>query len=364
IAETIVLYTYWYTWDSLTGPKKGRHVALGVLLNLIGLATLMAINAPTSYMNTPPTKEVTGLWDLVHNYSWMPLNIHRIIGNITFGGFITGLIAAYLYMFSKTKEEKAYYDWMGFVGNLIGVGALLFLPAAGYILAAEFFDFDASIGPYMMADQLSKYFQMQGALVGLIFMGSNFYIWLSMKRIEGVEKIKLLGIPSFAIVKVGFLIILFGNAIWMTPNSFSATGFMATPETQLPSEWGFLALMPAKNTAAALIVIMTIINYILYNRAIKRGNIQWGKIDFLSQFVLMFLAFSAIWTMGLMGTVRSLVRKYFHVYIKFPDFSAEAYTPTLAHTSMLVTLMTLAFFGVVSLAIWLSLKMGKAKESG
>ncbi len=78
----------------------------------------------------------------------------------------------------------------------------------------------------------------------------------------------------------------------------------------------------------------------------------------------MFLAFSAIWTMGLMGTVRSLVRKYFHVYIKFPDFSAESYTPTLAHTSMLVTLMTLAFFAIVSLAIWLSLKMGKARESG
>lgn len=367
IAETIVLYLYWYTWDSLSGDKKARHIALGVLLNLIGTVTLFVIDGPTAFMNTPPTapegshidlhtyvETMATLWDKVNTFSWMPLNLHRLIGNVTFGGFITGLIAAYMYMLSKTKEEKAYYDWMGFVGNLIGVGALLLLPLFGYILAAEFFDYDASIGPYMMADQLSMFFEMQGAMVGLIFLGSNYYIWLSMKRITGAER--------FAIpVKVGFAIVLFGNAIWMTPHAFSATQAAATEEVSLPSEWGFLALMPAKNTAAALIVLVTIINYILYNRAIRKGEINWGKIDFVSQFVLIFLAFSAIWTMGLMGAVRSLVRKYFHVYILLPDFTAESFTPTLAYSSIVITLVTLTFFLIVSLAIWLSLRMGEAK---
>ncbi len=62
-------------------------------------------------------------------------------------------------------------------------------------------------------------------------------------------------------------------------------------------------------------------NYIIYNRAISQGTIVWGKIDFASQFVLVFLAFSAIWTMGLMGAVRSLLRKYFHTYNLLPDFT-------------------------------------------
>jgi hypothetical protein len=254
-------------------------------------------------------------------------------------------------MFAKTEKEKAHYDWMGYIGNLIGVGALLFLPLFGYILAAEFFDFDASIGPYMMADQLSMFFEMQGAMVGLIFLGSNYYIWLSMKRITGAERFT-------TVVKVGFAIVLVGNAIWMTPHGFAATQFMATEETELPSEWGFLALMPAKNTAALLIVLVTIVNYILYNRAIRTGTIQWGKIDFTSQFVLIFLALSVIWTMGLMGTVRSLVRKYFHVYLILPDFTEESFTPTLAYSSILITILTLVFFAVVTLAIWLSLKVG------
>jgi cytochrome bd-type quinol oxidase subunit 1 len=60
------------------------------------------------------------LWDKIFNYSWMPLNLHRIVGNVTFGGFVAGMIAAYMYMGAKKDEERAYYDWMGFVGNLIG----------------------------------------------------------------------------------------------------------------------------------------------------------------------------------------------------------------------------------------------------
>ncbi|MEC4669518.1 MAG: hypothetical protein VST65_08315, partial [Nitrospirota bacterium] len=87
----------------------------------------------------------------------------------------------------------------------------------------------------------------------------------------------------------------------------------------------------------------------------------WGKIDFASQFVLIFLAFSAIWTMGLMGAVRSLVRKYFHVYNLLPDFTAESFTPTLAYSAWWITAITLVFFAVVSFAILLTLRTSEAE---
>ena len=145
------------------------------------------------------------LWDKIYNYSWMPMNLHRLVGNVTFGGFIAGLIAAYMYMGAKKEEERAYYDWMGFVGNLIGVGALLFLPFMGYLLAYELCDYDASICPYMMADQLSMFFEMQGAMVGLIFLASNYYIWLSMKRIEGVERVRMTIFAPIVMVALPFV---------------------------------------------------------------------------------------------------------------------------------------------------------------
>ena len=77
---------------------------------------------------------------------------------------------------------------MGFVGNLIGVGAMLFQPITGYCWPTRLCDYDCPICPYMMADQLSMFFEMQGAMIGLMFLASNYYIWLSMKRIEGVER--------------------------------------------------------------------------------------------------------------------------------------------------------------------------------
>ncbi len=421
IAETIILYTYFYSWDSMKGNKKARHIALGVLLNVVGTATLFVIDGPTAFMNTPAKAaegmslvefvQTAGLWDKVANYSWMPLNLHRLVGNVTFGGFIAGLIAAYMYMRSRTDEERAYYDWMGFIGNLIGVGALLLLPFMGYLLAYELCDYDASICPYMMADQLSMFFEMQGAMIGLIFLASNYYIWLSMKRIDGVEKVRISGlvmiavlvmpavmglawkmfpppewqsliflaalvvlpsvlskvpglkftVSAFTMIKVGFLMIVVADAIWMTPHGFVATQGAATHDLELP-EWAQeLALMPAKNAAAFTLVFLTIVNYILYNRAIRLGSISWGKIDFASQFVLIFLAFSAIWTMGLMGTVRSLTRKYFHVYNLYPDFTPEAFTPTLAYSAWWITGCTVAFFTVVSFAIMVTLRITKDK---
>ncbi len=425
IAETIVLYLYFYTWDAWKGEMKGRHIALGVLLNLIGTVTLFVIDGPTSFMNTPAKAaeglslveyiQTASLWDKVYNYSWLPLNLHRLVGNVTFGGFIAGLIAAYMYMGAKNEEERSYYDWMGFVGNLIGVGALLFLPFMGYLLSYELCDYDASICPYMMADQLSMFFEMQGAMIGLIFLASNYYIWLSMKRIEGVERVRMsaltvlvmvslpfimtyvwtifpvpdpmslavlvpltlapfilgkvipplsrITVSSRTCIKVGFLMVVIGNAIWMTPHGFVATQALATEHLELPSDWSFLALMPAKNSAAFTLIFVTVVNYILYNRAIRQGTIVWGKIDFAAQFVLIFLAFSAIWTMGLMGAVRSLVRKYFHTYNLVPDFTAESFTPTLSYAAWWITGITLIFYMVVSFAIVVTLRASEAKAT-
>ena len=431
IVETIVLYLYWYTWEALQGNKKLRHIALGVLLNVVGLATLIVINGPTTFMNTPSKFAEGGmdlrtfiettatLWDKMNNYSWWPLNIHRTVGNVVFGGFIAGLIAAYLYLAAKTDEDRAFYDWFGFVGNMIGVGALMVLPFAGYLLAYELCDYDASICPYMMADQLSMWFEMQGAMVGLIFLGSNYYIWLSMKRIEGLEHVRMkvttlvlmLTIPvvfmllwtrypipdkmafivpaayvaafllagrflpwtvsSRTMVKAAFLMVIIGNAIWMTPHAFSATQGLATDELSLPHgeynlgfitvDWGMLALMPAKNAAAFTLVFVTIVNYIMYNRALRHGRVLWGKIDFVAQFVLVFLAFSAIWTMGLMGAIRELTRKYFHVFNLQYDFTPDSFTPTLSDSSWLITGITLTFYIIVSFAIVLTLRTGKEK---
>ena len=418
IGGTIVLYAYFYTWDDWKGEKKGRHIALGVLLNLLCMVTMFVINGPTSFMNTPLKGEgvspqdllaAASLWEKIANQSWMPLNLHRIDGNVAFGGFVTGMIAAYMYMGAKTQEDRAYYDWMGFVGNLIAVGATLFQPFTGLLMAYEMCDYDFSFCPYMMADQLSMFFEMQGAMIGLMFLAINYYAWLSLKRIEGAERVRmtiltpivivalpfvmmavmniywipdpkgllfllplilapfLLGrfipwtVSARTVIKIGFLMIIVSDAIWLTPRGFAATGANLAPGLELPSDWDILATMPAKVSAMFTLVFATVVNYILYNRAIKQGMIHWGKIDFTSQFVLIFLAFTSIWTMGLMGAVRSLVRKFFHTYSLVPDLTAESFTPTLSYSAWWITGITVVFFAVVSLAIIVALRPSESK---
>ncbi len=365
ILETLLLYGYWYSWDRLAA-RKGLHIAIGVLLNLVGTLTMFAMNAIASFMNTPVKGfETATLWQLMNNFTWMPLNLHRFIANVTFGGFITGLVAAYLYLAAESEEDRAFYDWMGFVGDLIGLAAFMLLALPGYIYAYEIYQYDASLGIYMMSDRLSMFFEMQGILIGSLFLAGNYYIWLSMKRIRGVERFS-------GVIKVGFALVFACNAIWVTPRHWFATmivepgmlqagmseaEFIARME--LPPHLGFLALMPAKNTAAALTISITLVNYVLYRIALRRGQITWGAIDPRSQYVLIFLAFNAIWTMGLMGAVRSLVRKHYHIYGVLVDQTVEAYTPSLAWSSLLVTLISLTFFFALSFIIWLSLRVGK-----
>lgn len=422
IAETILMYAYLYTWDIWKGERKGRHIALGVLLNLVCLLILFVINGPTSFMNTPPKAEgvspqdfiaAATLWDKIANQSWFPLSLHRIDGNVAFGGFIAGMIAAYMYMAAKTKEERAYYDWMGFVAIWIAVGGSLLQPFTGLLLAYEMCDYDFSFCPYMMADQLSMFFEMQGIMIGLLFLGFNYYSWLSVKRIEGADNVRmsilapivlivllpvtmwvmnswwipdpmslaillpltlspfLLGrfvpvtVSARTVIKIGFIIMLISDAVWLTPAGFVATGTDMPDDLKLPEGWDYLSSMPAKLSAIFTLVFVTIVNFVLYNRAIKQGTIVWGKIDFAAQFVLIFLAFTSTWIMGLMGAVRSLLKKYFHTYSLVSDLSAESFTPTLSYSAGWITAITVFFIAVVTVAALIAIRPSvvPAKES-
>ncbi len=421
IAETILMYAYLYTWDIWKGEKKGRHIALGVLLNLVCLLILFVINGPTSFMNTPPKAEgvspqdfiaAATLWDKIANQSWFPLSLHRIDGNVAFGGFIAGMIAADMYMAAKTKEERAYYDWMGFVAIWIAVGGSLLQPFTGLLLAYEMCDYDFSFCPYMMADQLSMFFEMQGIMIGLLFLGINYYSWLSVKRIEGADNVRmsvlapivliallpvtmwvmnnwwipdpmslaillpltlspfLLGrfvpvtVSARTVIKIGFIIMLISDAVWLTPAGFVATGTDMPDELKLPEGWDYLSSMPAKLSAILTLVFVTIVNFVLYNRAIKQGTILWGKIDFAAQFVLIFLAFTSTWIMGLMGAVRSLLKKYFHTYSLVSDLSPESFTPTLSYSAGWITAITVFFIAVVTVAALIAIRpsVAPAKE--
>jgi len=109
-------------------------------------------------------------------------------------------------------------------------------------------------------------------------------------------------------------------------------------------------------TAGVTIILVMIIDVLLYRGAREIGAIRWGKVSRLSQYMLIFVAISFTWLMGLMGYVRSGLRLHFHVWgVKaMRDFSPDAFTPTLGFATIVVSAVVLLFFVLVGFVFWVA----------
>ena len=420
--ETFTVYLWYYGWEWLSGSRKWIHVSLGVLSNLFGTGILFVSNAWVTFMTSPGGIDEAGnlksLWGAIYNYTWMPINIHRLIANIVFGGTIAGAYAAFRFLSAKTDEERARYDWMGYVGNFVAISALMVLPFAGYYLGREIYAFNQTMGITMMGGFMSWLWVVQAILIGVLFIGSNYYLWLGMERIPGSERYRRYIPYMIMILAAGFI-------VWATPRSIPVTlqEARAMGGTHHPV-LGVLGVMSAKNTAVNLMILTTFLSYLLYRRANKvsvkpwvgagmaaqwvilglaaaivtfygvygyfvesivrigfsvyqvlsvlaaivvvmaidipmfrgarsTGAIRWGQIAPRSQYVLILLAVTFTWLMGLMGFARSGVRQHWHVYGVVRDTSPEAVTPALGYAANMITVVTTVFFALVLFIFWL-----------
>ena len=100
-------------------------------------------------------------------------------------------------------------------------------------------------------------------------------------------------------------------------------------------------------------VSITAIDLSLY-RGRRRREVRWGKIPAISQYVLIFIAVTFTWLMGLMGYVRSGLRQHWHVYGIIRDNSPDAFTPTLGFATQVVSVTVLIFFLLIGFVFWLS----------
>src|SRR2546425_6449912 len=103
--------------------------------NVWGTIVMFIANWWLTYMMPPPRDITPGtdpatikLWHAIANATWMPINVHRLIANVVFGGAIVAAYASYRFLAARTDEERAHYDWMGYVGNFIAISALIVLP--------------------------------------------------------------------------------------------------------------------------------------------------------------------------------------------------------------------------------------------
>jgi cytochrome bd-type quinol oxidase subunit 1 len=256
--------------SSFLHNQKWMHICFGILLNYFGLILMMIANSWATFMTSPVGINLdTGMfrgttWEAMQNFTWMPVNLHRFIANIAFGGSVVAAYAAFRFLASpRASAERAHYDWMGYIGNFIALIGLIPLPFAGYWLGREIYGYDQQLGITMMGGIFSWLFIVQAVLIGALFLGANYYLWLGMERIPGAERYR-----RFTPLLLGVLTVCF--LVWLTPHSLVASLEEARKMGGAHHPLlGVFGVMSAKNTVVNIMILATFLSFLLYRRANK-----------------------------------------------------------------------------------------------
>lgn len=295
-AEAFFLYSYYYGWGKFS-PRI--HLLLGLGLNIVGTAIMFIANGWVTFMTSPAGVDDNGalvsVMDAMTNYTWMPINIHRIIANVAFGGSIAAAYGAFKFLSAKTDEERAHYDWMGYIGNFVAICAFLPLPFAGYWLGKEIYGYSQNLGMTLMGGAFSWLFIIQAVLIGMLFLSANMYLWFGMGRIPGSERYT-------KFIKYILITIIICFAVWATPSSIIATSqeMAAMGGSQHPI-LKLLGVMSAKNTAVNILILSTFMSFLLYRRGNKEPTVSWAKKGLTAQFVIFAIAVGIVLFIGVYG---------------------------------------------------------------
>jgi len=316
LLETVTLYLYWYGWDVMQGGgKKGLHLFLGLLLNVFAFFIMIVPNSWATFQASPVVvaegSALARAWAATWNPTWWPVNVHRLIANVVLGGFICGAYAGMRYLSANTHEERVHYDWMGYVGNFIGVFGMLPLPFAGYWLMREVYQYNQQMGITLMGGFLSWLFILQAFLIGVLFLGANYYFWLGIThRIEGSE------VKYRRPIMAMLVILLLCLGVWMTPHSLVASLEEARKMggTHHPL-LGVFGVMSAKMTVVNIMILVTFMSFIIYWRAGKQVTATWAKVAQKVMGGVLGLAAIVVIVLGVWGYfVPAIVRiNYFSV---------------------------------------------------
>jgi len=266
-AESFFLYTYYYGWDRMTdGKLKKLHLVLGLCLNGAGMTLMVVSNSWASFMMAPSGVAENGaflgnVWDAIAGPLWNPINLHRFIANIAYGGSLTAAFAAYKYISSTDPKDKAHYDWTGYTSFFVAIVGLLPLPFAGYWLTKEIYTYSQQMGITLMGGVFAWLFIIQAVLIGAIFLSANYYLWCSLGRSHGADRYKFMIQPLGLVIIFSFLVWFTPHTIVMTSKEISLIGGAHHPVL------GVFGVMAAKNGAVNILIISTFLSFQIFSRS-------------------------------------------------------------------------------------------------
>ncbi len=138
------MYSYYYKWDRYSVLNKKRHIALGFTMGFFIWIWMVIMTGIDTYMVTggPETKPLSD--STIENFGtavrgifnpmFTEMVLHRTFANLSWPAFALAAWASFMYIRSKTSEDRAFYDWSSSVGLTWGVGFLLLMPLVGFTI--------------------------------------------------------------------------------------------------------------------------------------------------------------------------------------------------------------------------------------
>lgn len=286
----LYLFPWYFTWERLA-RFKWVHLSMGAALVVAAQFQQSMIDVVASFMLTPA--QSTDFLRIFFNPTAVPLDLHRLVGDLSWAGFAIAGYAAFKTLRARTPEQRAYYDWMGSVGVIAGVG-FMFLQAA---IGVEYMEEIRANSPggfnTMMRGRNAWLFLLQVTFLSVLFLLGMIYMTLQVRksrRPRGRLMWWLVGAEA-----VGALLLM--QPYTIGPNEYFHWVNWVNP---------IGSMQPWKYIAMAIMTLASISAVLVYVGAQRKG-MRWGFLGSGgrgAQYSLLTLAVFASFMMALMGYIR------------------------------------------------------------
>jgi cytochrome bd-type quinol oxidase subunit 1 len=306
------MYSYYYKWDRYSVLSKRRHALLGFSMGAFIWIWMVIMTGIDTYMTngggpgSAPIDEgnVGSFWTAlsgIFNPMFVEMILHRTFANLSWPAFALAAWAAFMYIRSKSEEDKAFYDWTTSVGLTWGTGFLLIQPISGFFTVYAM----SSVGSYERlvgeggSTPTSNLLYINLAMVVALFVLSNIAMYLGAGRHPDLAGRRPIQVFTLVAAAAG-LLSLFANFDHDTP------------------------LFWIRYIAILVMVLATAGAFVTYLRG--RMRFRYGSPGVAYRVVLLSLGIIAAATALSMGFMKSNSRVPYTVYNQ-PGFTVEAEQP-------------------------------------
>lgn len=303
VGEIILIYAWYVSWQKLAFRKK-LHVTIGFMAAMLVILQFTLINVVASYMLTPSLGgSATNVAATYLNPTFVPLNMHRFVGNISFVGFVVAGFAAVRYLRSTREEDREFFDWMGHWSLVWGFGFLLLQPVIGYGYMKTIREHNTAAFEYIMLGDKSWLFNVLGLELAIMGVASVAYC---LHKIRFAVK-PMPTLRNMTLGALGFMALFsFLNVIPANMNLVPQLGwvFLGGEDTTIPLG----SMYPWKYIGLIGMMLVGVFALALYLKA-TAGGFHWGRASRWSQYALIAAALTVIVTMATMGYTRETARR-------------------------------------------------------